>query len=64
MNHHIKLALIQAYGKWVQRQIDDRLGWVLVLIHVFPVTWITEDQNPTDGKGTSAVVWSVSDSKY
>jgi hypothetical protein len=25
MNHHIKLALIQAYGEWVQQQIDD--GW-------------------------------------
>ena len=25
MNHRIKLALIEAYGHWVQRQIDD--GW-------------------------------------
>jgi hypothetical protein len=25
MNHRIKLALIQAYGEWVQQQIDD--GW-------------------------------------
>ena len=25
MNHHIKLALIQAYGKWVQQYLDA--GW-------------------------------------
>jgi hypothetical protein len=25
LNHRIKLALIEAYGQWVQRQIDD--GW-------------------------------------
>ena len=25
LNHRIKLALIEAYGQWVQRQVDD--GW-------------------------------------